>query len=543
MSTPQSQIYICSGVRLDNRQQHTIHFKTLAKQREYFAGKVVKTFSAYSYHRREWKLKVEATMSQAMQWDYLYIVQPGSPNYQYYFINAVNYLSDSTVELSLELDVMQTYMQQYSLLPCFVERTHASDDTVGANTVPEGLEMGPYYTYHKYDMEHIKEMGILVLSSINLFTWEAFQNADDLILSWKLDGVYSGLGVFAFNSTSELAKLLADMNEKGFIDAIVSIWMYPKSMIRVADSKSGSPVAWSNFDWDSHPRAYVKGATTGGTGIADYTNYDDKLFNGYTPKNNKLYCYPYNVLHASNNIGESADFRFEGFPDGEKRFSLYGAISPDAGIRIAPEGYYSTGNADYEEGLTLTNYPQCAWNSDTYKVWLAQNFNQLSHATQSANMAVLGGALTAVGSLAMGNYMGAIGGAAAVYAGYNQVQGIMAQKEDAKTQPPQARGTFSSSVNVAVGRQTFTFYYKCLTKEYARQIDDFFTMYGYRCNRVMTPKTNVRKAFTFVKTIGCKIAGTIPSEDRVKIQSIFDAGITFWNDGDQVGNYNLDNSI
>ena len=155
MSTPQSNIYICSGVRLDNRQQHTIHFETLAKQREFFAGKVVKTFSAYSYHRRKWKLKVEATMAQAQQWNYLYIVQPGSPDYQYYFINSVEYLSDSTVELDLELDVMQTYMQQYSLLPCFVERTHAGNDTVGINTVPEDLELGPYYTYHNYDMEEL----------------------------------------------------------------------------------------------------------------------------------------------------------------------------------------------------------------------------------------------------------------------------------------------------------------------------------------------------------------------------------------------------
>ena len=542
MSTPQSQIYICSGVRLDNRQQHTIHFRTLAEQREFFAGKVVKTFSAYSYHRRKWKLKVEASMAQAQQWNYLYIVQPGSPDYQYYFINAVNYLSDSTVELDLELDVMQTYMVNgYSLLPSFIERAHVSDDTPGANTVPEGLELGPYYSYHKFDQENIRDMGILVLSAINL-AGSNLSSDGDRVLAVKLDGVYSGLGVFAFNSNLALATTLDAMTHAGSLDAIVSIWMYPKKLVKVS-TKNGTPTAWDKFDWEQNPCAWVSGATIDTQELANYTNYGETLFEGYTPKNKKLYCHPFNLLHVSNNAGESADYRFEGFFRGTPAFNLFSGISPDAGVKIAPADYYGNGNAEYEQGLTLSNYPQCAWNSDTYKVWLAQNFNQLSHSMETANMAVLGGAVTAIGSLAMGNVAGVMGGGVAMYSGYNQVQGILAQKEDAKTQPPQARGSFSSSVNVAVGRQTFTYYYKCITKEYAQQIDDFFTCYGYRINRVMTPNLRARKAFTFVKTVGCKITGAMSNEDMTAIQSIFDNGITFWTNPNKVGDYTQDNTV
>ncbi len=541
MSTPQSQIYICSGVRLDNRQQHTIHFRTLAEQREFFAGKVVKTFSAYSYHRRKWKLKVEASMSQAQQWNYLYIVQPGSPDYQYYFINAVNYLSDSTVELDLELDVMQTYMVNgYSLLPSFIERAHVSDDTPGANTVPEGLELGPYYSYHKFDQEDIRDMGVLVMSSINLFNIVT-EDYHDTIYMQKMDGVYSGLGLFAYDDMTVLAKKLYEITKAGKIDAIVSIWMYPKSLVKL--QRDGTTYSWDEYEWDTYTVAWVKGATIDTIEMAVYMNYDATLFEGYTPKNKKLYCHPFNLLHVSNNAGESADFRFEGFFRGTPAFNLFSGISPDAGVKIAPADYYGDGNAEYEQGLTLSNYPQCAWNSDTYKVWLAQNFNQLSHSMDTANMAVLGGAVTAIGSLAMGNVAGVMGGGVAMYSGYNQVQGILAQKEDAKTQPPQARGSFSSSVNVAVGRQTFTYYYKCITKEYAQQIDDFFTCYGYRINRVMIPNLRARKAFTFVKTVGCKITGALSNEDMTAIQSIFDNGITFWTNPNKVGDYTQDNTV
>ena len=542
MSTPQSQIYICSGVRLDNRQQHTIHFRTLAEQREFFAGKVVKTFSAYSYHRRKWKLKVEASMAQAQQWNYLYIVQPGSPDYQYYFINAVNYLSDSTVELDLELDVMQTYMLNgYSLLPCFIERAQVSDDTPGANTVPEGLELGPYYSYHKFDQENIRDMGIFVFSAIDL-TGPLGSESSDKVFAHKLDGVYSGLGVFAFNSHVQLAQTLQAMNVAGSIDAIISIWMYPKNLVKVS-TKTGTPTTWALFNWGTNPCAWVSGVTVTTFDLPDYSNYGGNIFEGYVPKNKKLYTQPFNLLHVSNNVGESADYSFQGFRGGRPSFTLYGGISPDAGVKIAPDGYYGTGNAEYEHGLTLSNYPQCAWNSDTYKVWLAQNFNQLSHSMETANMTVLGGAVTAIGSMVAGNATGAVGGAVAMYSGYNQVQGILAQKEDAKTQPPQARGSFSSSVNVAVGRQTFTYYYKCITKEYAQQIDDFFTCYGYRINRVMVPNLRARKAFTFVKTVGCKITGALSNEDMTAIQSIFDNGITFWTDPNRVGDYTQDNTV
>lgn len=554
MSTPMSQVYICSGVRLDNRYQHSIYFASQTAQREYFAGKVVKTFSAYSHHRRNWELKVEASVAEAQAWNYLYIINPGVKPY-YYFVNKVEYVSDTTVKLWLELDVLQTNLfDNTTLLPCFVERQHTATDAVGEHTVPEGLEMGPYWNYHVYDMEDMSQMGILAMSSMNLCFNFTDGAVTETAYAQEFNGVYSGLGVYAFNDLVQLEKQLKALDEAGKSDAIVAIWMYPKNLVRVAKYTGDDETDWADFDFTGKVCARVMGASADPATLAVYANYSERLFGGYTPKNNKLYTHPYNLLYVTGNQGDKAEYKFEHFATGETyNFNLYGAISPDAGVKLAPAYYNIYGaNTNYDEGVTLANFPPCAWDSDTYKVWLAQNYNQMNHGVESAVGSALLGVGMAIGgavATAATGGLGAVAGAGAIaggigslYSAYNQIGGIMAQKEDAKAQPPQARGTFSSTVNVASGRQTFSFYYKCIRKEYAQQIDDYFTMFGYKLNRVQTPNINARPAFTYVKTVGCKVTGEMSNEDITQIERIFDNGITFWKDGDKIGDYSQANA-
>jgi hypothetical protein len=549
MSTPATQVNICSGVLLDNRYQHTIYFPNRAKQLEYFEGKVVRAFPSHSHHRRNWELKVEATVEEAQGWNYLFIENPGVKPY-FYFINKVEYVSDTTVKLYLELDVIQTHINEWNLLSCFVERQHTTSDRIGEHTVPEGLELGPYTNYHTYNLEDIKDMGILVLSALDL-TYNINENTP-AAYARKYDGVYSGMGVYAFNDMEKLETQLKALDAEGKQESVLAIWMYPKKLVQLCKSFTGTDVttySWSGFDWANARCANVHSVAGGETTLANYANYDEKLFQGFKPDNNKLYTYPYNLLYVTGHQGDKAELRFEHFntlesQDNLYRFRLFGAISPDAGVKLAPLGYNITGtNINYDEGLTLGNYPPCAWDTDTYKVWLAQNYNQLAHAENTAILSGLGGVGAIVAGAVTGNLAMVGGGAVATIGSLTQISSIMAQKEDAKAQPLQAKGTFSSSVNVANGRQTFSFYYKCIRAEYAKQIDDFFTMYGYKVNRVQTPNINARPKYTYIKTVGCKVSGEMCNEDIIQIERIFDAGITFWKNGDNIGNYFQDNRV
>ena len=230
----------------------------------------------------------------------------------------------------------------------------------------------------------------------------------------------------------------------------------------------------------------------------------------------------------------------------ETYFKLYGTVSPDAAVILSPEDY--NGQAvNKEESLTLDNYPHCAWDSDTYKMWLAQNQNQHALTQNTATIKAVGGAATALAGLG-GMMMGGIGmgglaagGAATAISGFMDIQNLMAQKRDMEIQPPQARGTFSSTANITAGKHNFTFYVKTINAEAARCIDDYFTMYGYKLNRVMVPQIHCREAFTYVKTIGCHIKADFAANDVIKIEAIFDKGITFWADPAKVGDYYQDN--
>ena len=65
------------------------------------------------------------------------------------------------------------------------------------------------------------------------------------------------------------------------------------------------------------------------------------------------------------------------------------------------------------------------------------------------------------------------------------------------------------------GRNGFSFYKMSIKQEYAKIIDDFFSMYGYKVNEVKIPNVTGRTNWNYVKTIDANILGDIPQEDMV----------------------------
>ena len=88
----------------------------------------------------------------------------------------------------------------------------------------------------------------------------------------------------------------------------------------------------------------------------------------------------------------------------------------------------------------------------------------------------------------------------------------------------------------------FTFYRKTISRERAEIIDNHCTLYGYKTLRVKTPNRNVRQSFTYTKTQGCLLSGSLCQADARKIQSIYDNGITFWQKNVAIGNYSATNT-
>ena len=82
----------------------------------------------------------------------------------------------------------------------------------------------------------------------------------------------------------------------------------------------------------------------------------------------------------------------------------------------------------------------------------------------------------------------------------------------------------------------------CITKNYGMMLDSYFDMFGYAIKQHGVPNMNARPNWTFVKTIGCNVGGAIPADDASVIEAIFDNGIRFWKNHNNIGNYSLNNA-
>ena len=89
----------------------------------------------------------------------------------------------------------------------------------------------------------------------------------------------------------------------------------------------------------------------------------------------------------------------------------------------------------------------------------------------------------------------------------------------------------------------FWLFHRTITNEFARKIDGYFTRFGYAQHVITVPNIHARNRFTYIKTVDCVVHGDLPADAGDMIQNIFDSGITFWADHDNVGNYSLDNPI
>lgn len=523
MSNPQTTIYLCKGVRLTNDYIHTIWFGSQTEQLNYFSSKVSKTLTNYTYVRKSWSLKVDATMETARTWNYLYF-RNGSGKYYFYFINNIEYINEHTVELFIEMDVMQTYLTDYTLSKCFVEREHSATDNIGDNVIDEGLEVGELVDLARSDVSGLSNLCILIMSSID--PEKSTEETPFKMVGTLYDNIFSGLGIWGceISDFESVAEALNDLDSWGYSDGVFNIWVYPKNLVKLRPG----------YEWGSGSKIKMVLSTEP---LSFSTARNTKLKDSYIPKNNKLFCYPYNFLYVSNNGGGSATFKYEYFSDPSSiDFKVYGSLSPEGATKIAPSNYHRTALKNFEEGLSGVPYPCCAWNQDAYKLWLAQNQSSQTVGLIASGASIVGGAvMIATGA-------GAVAGAGMIAGGALGIANQLAQKKDMEVQPPQAKGSHSGSLNIANGFQTFTFTKKCVDTPRARIIDDYFSMFGYKTLRVKVPNRNVRESYTYTKTQNCHVSGNLCTDDLRKIQSIYDNGITFWKDGDKIGDYGVSNN-
>lgn len=121
---------------------------------------------------------------------------------------------------------------------------------------------------------------------------------------------------------------------------------------------------------------------------------------------------------------------------------------------------------------------------------------------------------------------------------------LVAKKQDIMHHPSNLHGALMNDLwNVNFHIVGFTIFEKYIKREYAEKIDEYFDKYGYAQNTAYVPERLNRKHYSYLKTVGCNIVGKMNNNDILTIKGIYDNGITTWDTLQNVGHYEIDNSV
>lgn len=521
------------NVPLESDYKHTLYFANKASQESYFLGKSTSfnTFTELSYQRKEKYISIPRNYESLKTFNYLmYRNQQGHYDDWYYaFITRMEYKSDSVTWVYFEIDVMQTYLSKYTIKPSFIEREHTDNDTIGAHTFPENLEVGEFVSHYT------QEDSTLTALSVVLATTEPDPSLEEVLgdsgtVLQRYRGTVSGLiyHSYTIDKLSDLRSLVNEYDEAGKADAIQAMFICPTFVASLLDG--------TNIPDHTKPASFE--INVGGgivTAMAD----------AYYPRNKKLLTFPYKYLLVSNNAGASAVYHYEYFKNASSgmKFKVYGTITPGGSIRMLPMNYKGV-DENNEEGLNLGKYPICNWTSDAFTNWMTQNSVNIGLTIASGVGQIVGGGITsAIGGVTTGG-LGVLSGGGQIVGGVSTIAGQLAQIHQMSFTPNQSRGNINNGdVTTTMNKNTFTFYGMSIRPEYARIIDGFFDMFGYKVNQVKTPLVNHRDEYWYTKTIDVSIDGDIPSEDMQKIKDCYNRGITFWKNPANIGDYSVRNEI
>lgn len=533
MSTiaPNGQIRFLTQVPIDSNYENSLDFLSEIEQRSYFLGLQPVHSMIGATRVRDGVISVNMVADNLLHANYLMFQNMNFSNKWFYaFITNIEYVNNNMSYVYYQIDDIQTWMFDVQLKECFVEREHTLTDGMFEHLVDEGIGTSEYtgkepavkeyenYIYCMFTsvtLDAVEEAGVIVRRPITADTSiKAGQlNGLDIIVGNLQDGDGNWLSLtgegWTGNDLDRLNETIKLMTEENVKDAIVSIIMFPQHF---------SPA----FDTDHKPR----------TDSLVFTNYTSgESLDGYIPKNKKMYNSPYCIFEFGLNDGQKNTLQPEYLRPTNNNIRILSNCSPSPSLLCVPIQYEGQ-DFCYKKALSIEDFPQAPVSVDGYSAWVASG--GLAKQMIGSVSGIANGALNVVGSTASGNPVGVVAG---LTSAGTSIANTIVNIDVAKSLPAEVKGTLNStplSANRKIG-----LYVRKMTvnKDVAESIDNYFTMFGYKVNKVKTPSRRNRPHYTYIKTKGCKVNGGAPADAIDRIQTIYDNGIRFWVNPAEVGNY------
>lgn len=525
---PKTNIKLLADVPLDSSYNHTLFFSSASEQYNTLSAYVSKNLTEYSYQRVNTGIaRVGIEADEIYNVNYMMFQNSNyGKKWFYAFVKKVHYINNGYSEIEFEIDVIQTWFFECQIGTQLIERQHSRTDGIGDNIAPENLAIPETITNKYNSIVDLTKCSLIISVVANADGTGYFSNGG------YYNGVYSGSQLFVFEMTSSALD-----NIKTFLSAYIS---NPDSILSMYLIPTLALSNQNVIKDGSNPWYYIAGnmdVTEIDYSLSDYYIDGTEAFGGasptgsYTPKNKKLYTYPYNYLSIDNASGSEINLRYEFFPELKPQVRVWYSLIQPVVARLTPKGYKNCGNRGLTtESLDVTTFPMCSWAYDAFAAWVVQQGAPLAVNTM-ANVAQVG--------------MGANFGASA------SASGLLGTAINALTQTYQAsikadnlRGNLNTGCNYLAGNgASFNVTRRCIDAQTCKRFDDFFSRFGYALNQIDVPNRSSRPHWNYVKTIAASFSGSVPADDMHRIEGIYNSGITFWKKASEVGNYALDNSI
>ena len=340
----------------------------------------------FSYCRPNEPISVPVPYSAAYKYNYVVVQNPmqpvdgeEQPLKLCYFILSTDYVAPGTTQLTLQLDVIQTYQFGVCLGNMFVERGHMGvSNAVFKNgvqnlqgqylrkylNVPEGLDVGDSYVMANHEWYPLTDAStfdigkIIIISSADLAADPGTVDNPNLNVAdgQNADGIPSGCNVYSMTLSTFKAVLNA-MKEKSWVaQCIQSVSTFPARLLSAGTDvqlfgNSGITMQFIG-ETDTLELPLKTYATTGNI----YQQLSNGVPDGYHDLY-KAYTYPYSVIELTAYNGNSVFVKPELVYGNTLALTVIGcAVAPFARIGVFPTNY---GQAF--EGGQPVNYNQYTW--------------------------------------------------------------------------------------------------------------------------------------------------------------------------------------
>lgn len=340
----------------------------------------------FSYCRPNEPISVPVPYSAAYKYNYVVVQNPmqpvegeEQPLKLCYFILSTDYVAPGTTQLTLQLDVIQTYQFGVCLGSMFVERGHMGvSNAVFKNgvqnlqgqylrkylNVPEGLDVGDSYVMANHEWYPLTDAStfdigkIIIISSADLAADPGTIDSPNLNVAdgQNADGIPSGCNVYSMTLSTFKAVLNA-MKEKSWVaQCIQSVSTFPARLLSAGTDvqlfgNSGITMQFLG-ETDTLELPLKTYATTGNI----YQQLSNGVPDGYHDLY-KAYTYPYSVIELTAYNGNSVFVKPELVYGNTLALTVIGcAVAPFARIGVFPTNY---GQAF--EGGQPVNYNQYTW--------------------------------------------------------------------------------------------------------------------------------------------------------------------------------------